>query len=582
MRIGRRHALWSIALLALLVRLLHVLSYDPWPFSDMWVFVDMANHRLTFENLFTAQGACRYAPGYALFLKPFLMALPAHRAFAAVRIAQAALGALTCLLIYRLARRLHSRRAGLAAAGLAALFQHYVFYSSVYMSENLFIPLFLSAFLLLLRATERGGARRLYVAGIAAGGAALVRPAAVALAPLALAAALAGGGFMAGSRLRGAARGLAVVLAGWLTLIGPWAVRNWVATGEPVLIAPTAAFNLAIGNNPGATGWYMDVPTPGLEGRERREALLGIAAGFVAGDPWGAFYVAARLKWNAFWAGVPPWPLDGNNPSLYAGGLYFPVLSWRLALFLGLAGLGVLTHSRPRAALLSASCAAAYVAYSLAFFGQPRFRLPLEAIFLAWGGVAAAAAARALRWPASRRESRWSAGAAALCVAVVLQSWAAAAVTRPVDPPVGSLAASGRSRVLPGGGEPFVLFDGEAVPLDRSRGRYLLLTFTAQRRGPPRATPDNGTLTVTFLDGDGQERSWLNTPTYRLTSLPPGRRVPVRIKSHIPPSAAACRVEISPVPDSPDSVTIEDPALHYTKGNDLALEFLFPYLGLDE
>ncbi|HXI03716.1 MAG TPA: glycosyltransferase family 39 protein, partial [Candidatus Saccharimonadales bacterium] len=161
-----RFALGLTVLVAFVVRLLHVLSYDPWPTSDMAVFVDMATRRLTLPTLFSPQGVCLYPPGYALFLKAFLLVLEPFAAFAAVRIAQALLGAVTCWLVYRAGRRLHSRRAGLAGALITCFFQHFVFYSSVYMSENLFIPCFLAAFLAFLRAMQRGGARRLYVAGV--------------------------------------------------------------------------------------------------------------------------------------------------------------------------------------------------------------------------------------------------------------------------------------------------------------------------------------------------------------------------------------------------------------------------------
>src|SRR5262249_58404053 len=132
-------------------RLLHVLAHDPWPTNDMSVYVDMAVKRLTLQNLFRPEGICWFPPGYALFMKPFFMVLSIEPALRAIQIAQAALGAWTCLLVYRLARRIHSTRAALTASLVTCFYPHFVFYTSAWMSENLFIPLYLALVLLLMR-----------------------------------------------------------------------------------------------------------------------------------------------------------------------------------------------------------------------------------------------------------------------------------------------------------------------------------------------------------------------------------------------------------------------------------------------
>jgi 4-amino-4-deoxy-L-arabinose transferase-like glycosyltransferase len=569
---------------AFLIRLLHVLSYDPWPTNDMAVFVDMAVRRLTMANLFEPAGLCRYPPGYALFLKPFLLAAEPATAFTAIRIAQAALGAISCLLIYRLARRLHSRRAGLAAALLAAFFTHFLFYSSAYMSENLFVPLLLGTLLAFIRAAQRGSIRRLYTAGLLAGAAALVRPAAVSLAPVAIYAAWR----WAASRklpldgryahLARGLQGLALISAGGLTLIAPWTVRNWIALGEPVLIAPTASFNLAVGNNPDATGWYMDVDPPEGDQAFASAGPGGRVLDFVTGDPWGALYLTARLKWRAFWAGVPPWPLYSNNPALLLGEIFVPVISWRVAFFLGMVGLGVLAAGGRSLAWVTASCFLAYVGYYMVFFGQPRFRMPAEAYFLAWGGAALAVLLGRLPLPRARQAGAWAAATSILLVSVVTESAASAVFTRAHLRRANSLAASGSPLRVPPRPRVVPLFEMETIPLDRTRGRYLRLSLLARRAGPDRTTPSNDSIQLTFLHDDGEPRSWINSPRFYLDSLPPDRWAPVKIKVHIPPSAASVRIDLLPDRGSPDILRVEHAALRYSSGNDPALEFLFPYL----
>lgn len=104
----RRLAVASIAVVACFVRLAHVLAYERFLASDESNYVDIAAHRLTWERLFRPEGLFIFPPGYPLFLKPFLLALEELSALRAVQIAQAILGAWSCVLIYRLAARVHT------------------------------------------------------------------------------------------------------------------------------------------------------------------------------------------------------------------------------------------------------------------------------------------------------------------------------------------------------------------------------------------------------------------------------------------------------------------------------------------
>jgi 4-amino-4-deoxy-L-arabinose transferase-like glycosyltransferase len=252
------------------------------PVYDMQVYLRAASESLTLRNLFRIEGIVAVAPGYAFFLRPFLLALDRDAALRAVQAAQAALGAATCLLMYRLGRRLHSRRAGLAAAALICFYGHFVFYASAHMSETLFVFLYYGALLLFLRAARRPSARRLYLAGIAAGAAALVRPAAASLAPAALAAS-----WSAAPSARGRARALGAVLAGGLTILGPRALRNGIASGHFDLVAPAGALNLLGGNHPDATGSYT--PTTTIDGDHwtRAAYFRSKVVDFLTNDPWG-------------------------------------------------------------------------------------------------------------------------------------------------------------------------------------------------------------------------------------------------------------------------------------------------------
>lgn len=570
-------ALFLIALTAFFVRLLHVLSYESAPTNDMSVYVDMAIRRLSLANLLGPEGVCWFPPGYSIFMKPFFLLLEEPLALTAIRIAQAALGAWTCVLLYRLGARSFSRFAGLAAAAAAAFFPHFVFYTSAWMSETLFIALYFAALLCFLRAADRPRSRTLYAAGLACAAAMLVRPVAISLAPAALAAA-----WRSDAAGRGRLRSLAIILAGGATLLGPWALRNWIAHDRLVLIAPNGAFNLAVGNHPGATGRYTTPPSIDGDTWDRMEDYNSRALAFIVEDPWGALFVTLRLKWLAFWEMIPPWPLYSSNPQTYLGEHFFPFVPWKLVAPLGFAGLGALLAHRRRGWWIAPACAGAYLLFYLVYFGNARYRLPIEGFFLVWAGVLIATL---LRLPRALRglPARAWAGAAAILIAGVLAQSACAArvVSSELRKPGGVLASGGQFPILQDRKE-IPLFTEDPLPVDRRRGRFLRLSLQAWRMGPPRDTPENGYVRIEYRDRDGKRLSWLDHATFYLEALPPGRWTPVTFRSHIPPAARTARVYLVPDPGSPDTVIIDQPILRYSPGNDLLLEGLFPYLRYEE
>jgi len=560
-----------IALVALSIRLLHVFSYEPIPVSDMAVFADMATHRLSLENVLTPAGYCPYPPGYAFFLKPFYLLLTEAAAHRAIQIAQAALGAWTCVLVGRLAARMHSRRAGIAAALAACFFPHYVFYTSVFMSETVFTFCFVGALLLLLRAADRQSVWGHYRAGLAVGFACLVRPAAVALFPAAtLAIARAPGG------RRGRVKAAALLAAGGLTLVAPWAARNAIAYHRFVLIAPNGDVNLAIGNTAGANGGYRALPAIAGDDGERARAWRDRVIDFVTRDPFGALFITLRLKWDAFWELVPPWPLYSSNPELFAGGLFFPMIPWAVVLALALVGL-VPTARRAKGVAVVA-VAAAYVGFYMIFFGQARFRFPIEGIFVALAGAAVAEISGPFLGARWRRARAWSAAAFVVVIAIVFQSALGAASGRAFHRAPESLLRSAGKTAIPASAGEISLFEGGAIPVDRSVARYLDLSFSIHRQGPLRANPTVGTVQLDFFDARGEKMDWTENRVLRLESVPADRWVAMALKTWIPTAAASVRATIVPLPSSPDTVVVDEPVLRYARGNDVALEFLFPYL----
>lgn len=193
--------------------------------------------------------------GYPGFLAIIVGIAGAHP-FAAMLVNVALQGCML-LLAYLIARRLFaSERIARGALLLLAIHPNGIAYSSLLLSENLFLPLMLLATLLLMK--EREGLYWGIAAGIVYGLASLVKPQALFLPVLTIAALWLTGRKEA--RLRSWWRPALVVNAMMILTVLPWTLRNHGLYGVHGIISTNDGINLLIGNNPGATGGYI-IPT---------------------------------------------------------------------------------------------------------------------------------------------------------------------------------------------------------------------------------------------------------------------------------------------------------------------------------
>lgn len=227
---------------------------------------------------------------------------------AAGRLLGIALGALSVVLVYLIAKRIWGRRIGLIAAALAAVFPPLVLLSRDLVSETLFIPLELTALLCVLNFRRSGGELRwALAAGALCGIAALTRNAGFALMlPVVL------GVWTSRPRLR-AASALAPLLAisCAVVVVTPWIVRDAAEFGQfvPVTtsagIASAGTYNEASRRDSETHGAWRTpqiVPefaplfeTPGLDEAEVDERLRRAARDFAWEHPG---YVVETSAWN--------------------------------------------------------------------------------------------------------------------------------------------------------------------------------------------------------------------------------------------------------------------------------------------
>lgn len=375
-------------------------------------------------------------PGYSWFLAG-LAAVFGHDP-GSLRWPLAVLGALNCVLLVLLARRLLPLRWSLAAGALAAVNGLLIVYDGELYFPTLLIALNLPVFLLLGR---RGAALPAAVgAGILLGLSCLVHPAYL------LPAALLALWLCRANLRRGAAFALAVAL-----VLAPLALTNAIARGQPVLVSWNGGINLYAANHPSfdqragnhTLAWSRILNTSldsGYEGEAERDRLYyRLAARQALASP-GAFAQGLLLK---AWLFLTPVEIASNfriyelrehSPLLRPllgrwGPLWIPFGLLGPAALVGLALL--LRRREPLAAPLALWCVGIVLTCVL-FFNTARYRAPVAIVGCLFAAAALDALHRAWR-ERDRRSLALGLGSFLLLLTVLA---ATAAPQRDLPPPL--------------------------------------------------------------------------------------------------------------------------------------------------
>ncbi len=222
------------------------------------------------------------APFYVFFLASLYRALGPD--FLTVRVVQALMGSLSCLLIYWLGRRLFGRFEGAAAGFMAATYWVFIYFDGELLLPVMEVFLDVLAILLLLEADRRKKWGWWLAAGLVLGVSAITRPNILIFIPLVMAWAV----FSPARRnLRESARIIISMLIGIALIILPVTVRNAVVGNDLVLIASQGGVNFFIGNNPRADGVTAVVPG-------------------TRGTWWGGYYDSIRMAEEALGRKLKP------------------------------------------------------------------------------------------------------------------------------------------------------------------------------------------------------------------------------------------------------------------------------------
>ena len=325
---------------------------------------------------------------------------------ALVRLWQALLSSLSCLLIVFLAHRLFGRFAAGAAGLLAAFYWPWAYFDGELQDVPLTLFLNLAA-LALLVSTENPGPLQAGPAGVLLGLSAVTRPTVLVVVPAVLLWLL----WQAVPR-RPARQGLVVaaLLTGMALPILPVTMRNVLQGGDHVLIASQGGINFFLGNNPESDGHSARLPGSSgeweellEESRRRAEAAagrplrpseisrhwFGRGVSFWMQEPVAALALTARKV--GYLLGAPE--LANNKQVVFFSTTYAPLmrLPWPgFGLVAPLALIGLLWGGGGAGVRLLQGFAFLYGAAVVAFFVAARLRMPVAVTLIVFAGAGAA------------------------------------------------------------------------------------------------------------------------------------------------------------------------------------------------
>jgi 4-amino-4-deoxy-L-arabinose transferase-like glycosyltransferase len=251
----RRRALGAVLAIAFGLRLAWALALHVDVRASF--LLDMSVYDLLARRLAAGEGYAGYLGAPMAFFPPGYPAILAvlysvfGQSLVTAWVANAAFGALTCLLLYATAATLFGPSVGLGAAAILAVFPGDVFSSAYTLSEAAFGCLFVAVLCLFVRWNAPAAATpplRWLLFGVALGAASLVRG--VALPFLVVPGVI----WLAALGLRVALVRTALATLGLALVLLPWTVRNEVVMGAPILLSTDGPFALFVAHNPLASG----------------------------------------------------------------------------------------------------------------------------------------------------------------------------------------------------------------------------------------------------------------------------------------------------------------------------------------
>ncbi len=397
-RPGFRLALLGIVAVGVVIRVVYTLVESPWPppgLDDQFYFSALpklladghgfvAPFKLYFQHVSVA--TAEHPPLYSVVLAgPALVGLDSADAF---RLAGSVFGAGTIALVGLLGRRLAGDRAGLIAAGIAAVYPTLIAADGALMSETLYGLLTAASLLAAYRLVDVPGAGRAAVLGALVALTALTRGEALLLLPLVLIPVV----WHSGAWRHDGLRAAAVALVAFLIVLTPWTARNWIVFNRPVAIATNSgtavagancAVTYASGDHLG--GWYPPCikEHPGKNEAEHHAEALKDGVRY-ADHHLGRLPVVLAARLGRVWSVYKPFAIpEGRSVRVQKVG----VIAFFLLVPFGVAGYFLLRRRGEVTWILLAPFIIVAVT-ALTTYGNLRFREPAEIALVVLAAIA--------------------------------------------------------------------------------------------------------------------------------------------------------------------------------------------------
>ena len=226
-----RKLLKYILLLALVLRLAFILMLEPQGFY----FSDTRHYDGAAVNLVSGDGfgeKYNRAPLYPVFMA-LVYSITGH-SFTAVRIVEALLGVLLCVLVFHIAKRIFRESVAYIAAFFTAVFPHFILLTGILYSTHLFTILLASSLLSLLVAEEKKSPWLLLLSGGFAGLATLAIPSMFFVLPAWMLWIL----IRSGQTWTQKVLWVALFALATIAVLTPWTLRNYSKYGRLTLVRP--------------------------------------------------------------------------------------------------------------------------------------------------------------------------------------------------------------------------------------------------------------------------------------------------------------------------------------------------------
>jgi 4-amino-4-deoxy-L-arabinose transferase-like glycosyltransferase len=391
----------AIAAVGLIVRVIYTLAIGgrTGGIGDFFFYHGQANliaegkgfiHPLFYVGGITAPSA-EHPPLWPLVLS--VTSLLGGTGFVAHRLTGVAIGVVATVLVGLLGRRAGGQRAGLIAAGIAAIYPVLVAADGSLMSETLYGALIAAALLLALRMRDRPGLVLAGALGVVIGLAALTRAEGLLFLVLLAVPACIAARPVLGTRRTVVA--VAVAVLGAAVVIAPWTIRNWSAFDQPVLISINDSTVLAGANcDPAYHGvdtgfWILRCLAPRKPGgNEAKQGEIWRRQGRdYLGDHLGELPRVALVRVLRTWDLWQPRRQVGFSEGRDHGVQEVGTGIYLLMLPFGVAGAWLLRRRRYLLYVLLIPAIAATLS-SVAGYGLPRFRHAAELTLVVLVGVA--------------------------------------------------------------------------------------------------------------------------------------------------------------------------------------------------